>query len=207
MIPIEMPMSSRSLPRILPAAHLLPALLAPVLLFGGVACPPSLGGDDDASAADDDTVDDDDDGTVDDDDSWDDDDVIDDDDVSTCGIGDFELAAVALGDDGEPDTIFAAAESVTTQGELYNPCPDDITFQTNTGCLLDPFTLGNESGNGVGRGCDDAITTWTIGSRETLVDGIDWGMLETGWWVFEAGFGPGGQYAGLEFEVVAPRPG
>ena len=171
------------------------------LLLPAAACTPALddddsSDDDDTTTDDDDTVDDDDDATMDDDDTGDDDD---DDDTEPCGLNELRLDLQVIGDFG-PGTSFDSFESITLLGTLENNCPFEQRFETNSGCLLEPWTLSNDStGVGEGRGCDDAITSWSVEQGGVLEDEVQMGQLSPGQWTWSATFM--NQEASVQFQV------
>lgn len=186
-------------------ARLLLALLCSFLLC---SCAPRLSDDDDASTDDDDVSGDDDDASGDDDDtSADDDDDTspgdDDDDTSSgdddddtspgddddtsCDVGDLVLSLSVLDANGVAGWSFRPEDVLTLSGSLTNVCDTMLTFETTSGCLLEPWSLSG-NGTGLGRGCDDAITTWTVAPGAALVDAEQIGAQSAGTWTWEAGF-------------------
>ncbi len=178
----------------------MPRLLLALLCMFLISCAPTLGDDDDASSDDDDVTGDDDDTSADDDDVTgddddisgddddDDDDTSGDDDDTGCGVDDLVLGMQVLDADGVSGVAFRPTDELTLSGSLENVCDIMLTFQTNSGCLLEPWTLSG-NGTGLGRGCDDAITTWTVPEGGTLLDEMEIGAQTAGTWVWEAGFG------------------
>lgn len=166
-----------------------------------ISCAPTLGDDDDVSGDDDDTSADDDDTSGDDDDtSADDDDVSDDDDIVAddddtsgdddddgCGVDDLVLGMQVLDANGVAGIAFRPTDELTLSGSLTNPCDIMLTFETSSGCLLEPWSLSG-NGSGVSRGCDAAITTWTIVEGGVVFDDVEIGAQTAGTWLWETGF-------------------
>ena len=193
----------------------MPRLLLALLCVLLISCAPTLGDDDDASSDDDDITGDDDDTSADDDDtsgddddisgddddtSGDDDDISgdDDDDDTGCGVDDLVLGMQVLDANGVSGVSFRPADELTLSGSLENVCDIMLTFETMSGCLLEPWTFSG-NGSGVSRGCDAAITTWTVPEGGTLFDDVEIGAQTAGTWIWEAGFG--GTTQSLTFTV------
>jgi hypothetical protein len=160
--------------------------------------------DDDATGGDDDQADDDD--AADDDDSQGDDDVADDDDSQgddddVCSIADFTLGLAVMAANGTTGQQFTPEDELLVAGMLTNPCPTEITFSTPSTCLLEPFVVTGADGSATGRGCGDAIRTFSIAAGGTLQDTMSVGMLPAGSYVFDAGFGWGTLSASMTFTV------
>ena len=153
--------------------------LLPLLL----GCPPVLDngdpGDDDATADDDDIV-------------------------GPCGVEDLELLAVVRGPNGDTGPYFMPGEALEAGGILWNPCPVAQSFETRSGCLLDTWEVYDAAGQALdGRGCDDAITWWTLESGGSLEDMVPIGAPPLGDYALNVGFG-GGQWAEASFSILAP---
>jgi hypothetical protein len=176
----------------------MPRLLLALLCVLLISCAPTLGDDDDASSDDDDVTGDDDDTSGDDDDTIaddddvsgddDDDDTSGDDDDTGCGVDDLVLGMQVLDANGVSGVSFRPTDELTLSGSLENVCDIMLTFETNSGCLLEPWSLSGD-GNGLGRGCDDAITVWSVAEAGTLYDVVEVGALAAGTWMWEVGFG------------------
>ena len=103
-----------------------------------------------------------------------------------------------MDENGVVSTVFSTTQSITLVGSLLNPCPNEVSFETNSGCLLDPWTVVGD-GSGEGRGCDDAITPWTVAPGGTLQDVVPMGTMQADTWTWLTGFM--GQSATLTFVV------
>jgi hypothetical protein len=104
---------------------------------------------------------------------------------------------------GTAGTAFTRSDDLTAAGVVTNPCEDDVSFITTSGCLI---TSGSVEGGGMGEAwadiCDMAITTWNIPAAGSIGSPARLGTFDSGSYTLSLNFNYGSVIRSTVFTVA-----